>query len=309
MLFVLPQSWTDAFIPMNIEPQPRKIVRVMVGRLEMLSADRQRKAEAAIAGFASGKPGEVARAYRFLYDQGRYLEPIVRHVAKTTRDEKVKALCGKLLLTDFVTDLRAALHNASDGKPLNPMPSRSEPNWRGCCARWARMPRPRSRGKGRAQGACDLSPAARARSIEDSPAAVEIKATALEGSGDDGRAAEAYARRVELAARSLTAEFLESQISGMRDWWIGRAYAACALRSGRPAAVESTLRAQVARPARRRRSLRRAGGRGCCWRFCSRNRASQVSRMSEWRSMITKPGSGGGVNPAPEPTVSAKTGI
>ena len=40
MLFVLPQSWTDAFIPMNIEPQPRKIVRVMVGRLEMLSADR-----------------------------------------------------------------------------------------------------------------------------------------------------------------------------------------------------------------------------------------------------------------------------
>ena len=87
VLFVLPQSWTDAFIPMNIEPQPGKIVRVMVGRLEMLSADRQRKAEAAIASLASrrfepkaGKPigssrsGPLRRADRSSRredDQGR----------------------------------------------------------------------------------------------------------------------------------------------------------------------------------------------------------------------------------------------
>ena len=43
VLFVLPQAWTDAFIPMQIEPKPRKIVRVMVGRFEMLAADRQRQ--------------------------------------------------------------------------------------------------------------------------------------------------------------------------------------------------------------------------------------------------------------------------
>ncbi len=157
VLFVLPQSWTDAFIPMNIEPVPRKIVRVMVGRLEMLSTARQRKAEAAIAGFASGKPGEIAQAYRFLYDQGRYLEPIVRHVAKTTRDEKVKALCGKLLLTDFVTDLRAALHNAIDGKPQIP----DALSLRAQLARAAAPDGPGSggqvRGRRRAQGACYLS--------------------------------------------------------------------------------------------------------------------------------------------------------
>ena len=42
VLFVLPQSWTDAFIPMTLDPEPRKLVRVMVGRLEMLSASRER---------------------------------------------------------------------------------------------------------------------------------------------------------------------------------------------------------------------------------------------------------------------------
>ena len=36
-LFVLPQSWTDAFIPMTVKPAPQQIVRVMVGRLELLT--------------------------------------------------------------------------------------------------------------------------------------------------------------------------------------------------------------------------------------------------------------------------------
>ena len=31
VLFVLPQSWTDAFIPMTVIPKPEKVVRVMVG--------------------------------------------------------------------------------------------------------------------------------------------------------------------------------------------------------------------------------------------------------------------------------------
>jgi hypothetical protein len=119
VLFVLPQSWTDAFIPMTVDPQPRKIVRVMVGRLEMLSADRQRSAEAAIGKLVSRDSSERDLAYRFLHEQGRYIEPIVRHVAKTTKDERIKSLCERLLLTDFVTDLRAAIHNAADGRPTN----------------------------------------------------------------------------------------------------------------------------------------------------------------------------------------------
>ena len=142
VLFVLPQSWTDAFIPMNIEPQPRKIVRVMVGRLEMLSADRQRRAEAAIARLGSGDSSESRRAYQFLREQGRYVEPIIRHVARTTRDEHVKAICLRLLVTDFVTDLRAIVHNASDGKPLNADPLILRAHLARLLRRWARIPKP-----------------------------------------------------------------------------------------------------------------------------------------------------------------------
>ena len=124
----------------------------MVGRLEMLSADRQRKAEAAIASLVSRDSSERARAYRFLHEQGRYVEPIVRHVAKTTKDENVKALCRRLLLTDFVTDLRAAIHNAATESRSMPIRCSFGHNWRGCCARRVKTPRPVPR-QGRARGA------------------------------------------------------------------------------------------------------------------------------------------------------------
>ena len=63
-LFVLPQSWTDAFIPMTVSPQPKKIVRVMVGRLELLTADRERLAEDAVHDLASAESTDATGRFR-----------------------------------------------------------------------------------------------------------------------------------------------------------------------------------------------------------------------------------------------------
>jgi hypothetical protein len=117
-LFVLPQSWTDAFIPMTVVPQPRQIVRVMVGRLELLTAERESVAANAIRDLAGLDSGKRQQAYRFLHEQGRYVEPIVRRVMKTTKNDELRTVCRRLLLTEFVTELRAAVHNSADGKRL-----------------------------------------------------------------------------------------------------------------------------------------------------------------------------------------------
>ncbi len=119
VLFVLPQSWTDAFIPISIVPKPREIVRVMVGRLEMLSAEREQRAEAAVRDLAGPDAARRREAFGYLRDQGRYVEPIVRRIARTTHDDGVRNVCRRLLLTELVTDLRAAVHHAADGKRLN----------------------------------------------------------------------------------------------------------------------------------------------------------------------------------------------
>ena len=37
ILYILPRNWTDATLPIKLEPQPRELVRVMVGRAEIIT--------------------------------------------------------------------------------------------------------------------------------------------------------------------------------------------------------------------------------------------------------------------------------
>ena len=307
VLFVLPQSWTDAFIPMTVDPQPRKIVRVMVGRLEMLSADRQRSAETAIGKLVSRDSSERALAYGFLHRQGRYVEPIIRHVAKTTKDENVKTLCQQLLLTDFVTDLRAAINSAADGKPTNVDPLVLR-------AQLARLLRQAGQdAEARSEGKTALEALARyplppGQTIDDCFATTEIKAAALEALGDDWQAAVAYSNRVELLARTLNGEINPGWISWLRDWWVGRAYAQCVGRSGRSDEIERALRERLVKsspaagdsPGERAPRILLA----CLLEAQGKSNLAQA----QWQSMLPQPTQQAAALPAPPPVVSAKTG-
>lgn len=115
VLYVLSPEWTDKFIPMQLEPRPAKLVRVMVGRTELLTAEREKRAEAAVGELASTDSATREKAYAFLRDQGRYVEPILRRVQRSTQDDRTRSLCSRLLLSGFVNDLRAANLSAADG--------------------------------------------------------------------------------------------------------------------------------------------------------------------------------------------------
>jgi hypothetical protein len=95
VLFILPQAWTEAFIPLKLYPVPDQRVRVMVGRIEGLTVAREAQVAAAVNGFLA----EPARHFPTLVAQGRYLEPILHRLA---RRPELKALCAKLLATEFV---------------------------------------------------------------------------------------------------------------------------------------------------------------------------------------------------------------
>jgi hypothetical protein len=121
-LFVLPQSWTDRYIPIRVEPRPRELVRVMVGRLEMLEPSREKKVEAAVADITSPSAETRERAYAVLAAQGRYVEPILRRLRRHSGDERVRATAEKLLRTELATSLRAANHDAATGQRVSRSP-------------------------------------------------------------------------------------------------------------------------------------------------------------------------------------------
>jgi hypothetical protein len=90
VLYVLPRATVDEVIPIRIQPAPRELVRVMVGRVEVLTPATERKVEKAVADLAS-KDLKVRQAAQSVLNRlGRIQEPVLRRVAALTRDVGVR---------------------------------------------------------------------------------------------------------------------------------------------------------------------------------------------------------------------------
>ncbi|MFO0891590.1 MAG: hypothetical protein U0790_20905 [Isosphaeraceae bacterium] len=227
VLFVLPQRWTDAFIPMTVNPAPKRIVRVMIGRQELLSPERERLAEEAVRGLASPEEAVRLEAFARLRSQGRYVEPIVRRVLRTTADPNVRLLCRRLLTADEITTLRAAAHSAADGKMLNEDPLML----RALLARLLREVGLDHEARGEAVAI--LNQLERNLTL---PKPVlerrEIRAAALEASALDDSAAQIYEEVVRKTLGTFGNEVSPETVTWCREWWVGRAYARCLARCG-----------------------------------------------------------------------------
>jgi hypothetical protein len=249
VLFLLPQSWTDEFIPLTIAPKPKQIVRVMVGRLELLTAKREQLAENAVRELVDQDPAKRQQAFQFLHEQGRYVEPIIRRVANTTTNDTVRTLCRRLLLADMVTELRAAVHNAADGKRLQIDPVLLQ-------AQLARLLREIGlHAEARTEGEAVLATLRKHPTDNDvsnvtSPLALEIRAAAIEAIGDDHTASRIYARRVDLQARSMQGKLDDFTVAWFRDWWVGKAYAHCVAQTGKTRMTIAALERSLARTTR-----------------------------------------------------------
>ena len=256
-LFVLPQDWTEGFIPMAINPKPEELVRVMVGRLELLTPERERLAEAAVLGLASPDPARRLAGFEALRAQGRYVEPIVRRVLRTSGDEKVKILCRKLLLAEFVTELRAAVRSAPDQSALPELQVLNEDKVQVRAQLASLLRSVGLDAEAKAEGTRALAElkarlAMRLAIPPDTCAEkddLRLAARALEGLGDDRGAARKYGRLIDLAAlatRKDDCRKCHQQQSGpadvarLRDWWAGDGYVRSLDRAGLrdPSAVE-----------------------------------------------------------------------
>lgn len=242
VLFVLPQKWTDAFIPMAVVPTPKSLVRVMVGRLELLSPERERLAEDAVRGLADPDETRRAQAFATLRAQGRYVEPIVRRVLQTSRDPQVLSLAKRLLSADEVTTLRAAVHDAASGKMLNEDPLML----RALLARLLREIGQEREARAEAVSIMKVLEKTPGRHASyDQP---ELRAAALEASGLDRSAADVYEQCILTRIRPAGQELSPAWMNWCREWWVARAYARCHARAGDLEATALMLEARLLIP-------------------------------------------------------------
>jgi hypothetical protein len=78
LIYIVPRSFVDSVLPLNINPAPSNITRVFVGRLELVTPATRQAVESA---FASNDSATLTKYSRFL-------EPILRIMLQKTTDKQ-----------------------------------------------------------------------------------------------------------------------------------------------------------------------------------------------------------------------------
>jgi hypothetical protein len=80
VLYLLPPTWTDKTLPLTISPKPNSVVRVMVGRAEVIPQTMERELNRQITIYSKGDSKSQAQAIAQVQKLGigRFLEPATR---------------------------------------------------------------------------------------------------------------------------------------------------------------------------------------------------------------------------------------
>jgi hypothetical protein len=97
LLYVLPRAVVDDTIPLQIKPAPQQLERVMIGRIEVLTPDLERRIEQAVADLKVPHPVIRWVATAALERLGRIQEPVLHRIAVLTTRPAVRARAQALL--------------------------------------------------------------------------------------------------------------------------------------------------------------------------------------------------------------------
>ncbi len=97
VFYVLPRAKTDEILPLTIEPKPEEVVRVLVGRAEIITPEMEKDVKTQVGYLHSPSRQVREEAMKNLQKHGRFYEPILKSILQNETDAKVKAQIEKLL--------------------------------------------------------------------------------------------------------------------------------------------------------------------------------------------------------------------
>src|SRR5262249_42187179 len=99
LLYMIPRPAVDAALPIRISPSPSQLVRVMVGRVEVLTHEKERELEQAGVNLDAKRPKGQKAARATLARLGRFQEPALRRIAALSGDAKIRSRAEALIKT------------------------------------------------------------------------------------------------------------------------------------------------------------------------------------------------------------------
>jgi hypothetical protein len=94
-IYTVPREVTDAILPLTITPKPDHVVRVLVGRLELIAPETQAEVETALLDARAEDEAQRARGEARLARLDRFLEPHLRDILASERaDPRARKLAA-----------------------------------------------------------------------------------------------------------------------------------------------------------------------------------------------------------------------
>ena len=114
ILYLLPRTWTDSVLPITLNPQPRELVRVMVGRAELITPGMEAQIRQCVEGFRQSDPAVKQAALRDFHAMklGRFAPVGIRLAASRVKDAN--------FYDDGVTLIEAAAKQETTGTNVSP---------------------------------------------------------------------------------------------------------------------------------------------------------------------------------------------
>ena len=97
VFYILPRSVTDELLPMQIEPGADELVRVLVGRTEVITPEMEKSVKAEVSRLNDASPQVRAGAEAAIRKYGRFYEPILKRIVEDEQDPTVRARLQRLI--------------------------------------------------------------------------------------------------------------------------------------------------------------------------------------------------------------------
>lgn len=97
VVYLLPKQSLDEVLYLQLQPRPKELVRVLVGRLEFITPAAQDRVERALRERASDDARTAAHGLQVLAGLDRFLEPHLRNVERCGKDESVRKAAAAML--------------------------------------------------------------------------------------------------------------------------------------------------------------------------------------------------------------------
>jgi hypothetical protein len=97
IFYILPRRTTDTVLPIQIEPQPTELVRVMVCRTEIITPEMETSIEESITNLDSPSAEKRLQAKQAIDKYGRFAEPVLKRVMQKTTDSSRQLRIAKLI--------------------------------------------------------------------------------------------------------------------------------------------------------------------------------------------------------------------